>query len=478
MIIKCFTDKSYSGKRISKLFLIILFNLFTLYSYGQETNTYTYGDYDFTEIKTNFPLSMQVRGFVNEVAIAKNKDENYFLIDTLGNPINEEGFRNLDYKNIGNYFVAARNGKFGVINSKGKFVVPNIYKKIILPMWDIDGCTKVFQHGLCMVVDFNDKIGFVDTSGKVIIPLIYTKAFGRSNWIEGSHVIGLNGLLGIIDTLGNIVTPMKYIKLTPMISGHALARDKNNKVLLINRNGVEKKMSYKDFYYIPGREGGVFDGLAGVQNESGLWGYIDTSGNEIVKCQFDWITDFSDGFARVGKGKMSDTSYVKWGYLNTKGVLITPIKYQVADKFEDGLAMVKMGYKKDSLYYHLIDTMGKEINTFKYRDIGSMKYGAARVLNNFWYEEANRDPKGPCRSAILKKGGEEIVIWKEYCIIGLSFSDGLIAIDSNLREGFVDTNGKVIVPCNYHYVYEFNNNYAWVQKEKDGNWYILKKKKR
>jgi len=255
---------------------------------------------------------------------------------------------------------------------------------------------------------------------------------------------------------------------------------------LISKTGVVKNTPYIDFHEVYSEFGSFVDGLAGVKNRLGLWGYINTSGKEIVKCQFYSITDFSKGIARVSKQIKVGNNNQIWGCINTKGKLITPIKYQEIEKLKNGIAKVRMiNLNDNSLYYNYINSNGKELNDQKYRSTYGMRYGAARVLNNSWYIDYKQDKKpkpdfctGEGRDVILKKNGDEIDIDKDYCIRSLWFSDGLMTIsDRNSKVGFIDTTGKVVVPCSYKYAYEFNNNYAWVEKYNDTNWYILKKRK-
>ena len=472
-------------KSTNRILLLFLGSFFCSCTSAQFLNKHTYGDYEFEEIRTAFPISTFVKGFVDDVAIARDKDENSFLVDTLGNQINLVGFRSFNFDNRGNYFVVADiQGKAGVINSKGKLVVPYLYKSIKSTKWEIEG-TQVFQYGLCMVQDFNKKIGFVNTTGKVIIPIIYSD-ISDLEWSEGYHVVQLNGLQGIIDTLGKIIIPIRYIKLTPMKYGHTLALDIHRNVQLLSKTGVMKNTPYIDFHEIFSHFGGFTDGLAGVKNRLGLWGFINTDGKEIVKCKYDAITDFSEGIARVGKLIKKGECNLIWGCVNIKGKLITPIKYQQIDEFENGIARVRMVAPNENfLYYHFINADGKEINNQKYRTADRMRYGVARVRNNSWYIDykENKKPKPDfctCegRDVFLKKAGEEIDIDKDYCIRSLWFSDGLMTIsDRNSKVGFIDTTGNVVVPCSYKYAYEFNNNYAWVEKYNDTNWYILKKTK-
>ena len=472
-------------KSTNKILLLFLVSFCCLSISAQITNKYTYGDYEFEEIKTVFPSSTVVQGFVNGVALARDKDANSYLVDTLGNKISSEGFRSLNFENRGDFFVVAnKQGRKGVINSKGKLVVPYLYRNIITTTWKIEG-TQVFQYGLCMVEDSTKRIGFVNTNGKVIIPIVYSNKCNLQ-WSEGCHVVSLNGLQGVIDTLGEVVIPFQYKRITPMNFGQVLAMNTNDEVLLISRLGVVKKLPYTDFHDIYSDFGGFIDGLAGVKNRLGLWGFINNLGEEVIKCQFDAVYDFSEGIAIVGKDIKIGNYNRNWGCVNLTGKLITPIKYQQIDKFEDGIALVRQfDSRENMLFYNYIDTSGKEINDQKYRGAYRMKYEAARVRNNSWYIDLkqNKDQKRDfCtlegRDVILKSTGKEIDINQNYCINSLWFSDGFLTIsDRDGKDGFIDTNGNVVVPCFYKNAYEFNNNYAWVEKYDDTSWYILKKKK-
>ena len=53
------------------------------------------------------------------------------------------------------------------------------------------------------------------------------------------------------------------------------------------------------------------EGFAAVLKDR-KWGYINTKGEQIVKCKFDGVGDFNEGFAAVKKDG-------KCGYINTKG---------------------------------------------------------------------------------------------------------------------------------------------------------------
>ncbi|MEJ1933162.1 WG repeat-containing protein, partial [Nostoc sp. NIES-2111] len=57
---------------------------------------------------------------------------------------------------------------------------------------------------------------------------------------------------------------------------------------------------------------GFSEGLASVKTESGKWGFINRQGNIVIKPQFDEVSNFSFGLARVRIGK-------KYGYIDKYG---------------------------------------------------------------------------------------------------------------------------------------------------------------
>lgn len=77
-------------------------------------------------------------------------------------------------------------------------------------------------------------------------------------------------------------------------------------------------------------------------NRRYVYTYIDTEGNEIPQCHYEYAKDFSEGLAAVRKDG-------KYGYINTKGEVVLPFKYSEADCFGDSLAAVY----KDGKYCYI-----------------------------------------------------------------------------------------------------------------------------
>ena len=102
------------------------------------------------------------------------------------------------------------------------------------------------------------------------------------------------------------------------------------------------------------------EGFAAVKKD-GKWGYINTKGEQIVKCKFDGAGNFSEGFAVVFKDG-------KCGYINTKGEQAIECKFDDACDFSEGFAGVskdgKCGYINTKGCPVIFDESKNEIEVF------------------------------------------------------------------------------------------------------------------
>ena len=144
------------------------------------------------------------------------------------------------------------------------------------------------------------------------------------------------------------------------------------------------------------------EGLVAVQHDW-KWGYVDTSGKEIIPCQYDLAKSFSNGLAAVGVGEDSWNS--KYGFINTKGEEIVPCIYDDVEKFSEGLAVVKRKEK-----YGFINTKGEEVIPCQYDRARSFSDGFAVVYLAYY------DAIPPIKGLIDKKGNTTFTQedWDEY----------------------------------------------------------------
>ena len=96
------------------------------------------------------------------------------------------------------------------------------------------------------------------------------------------------------------------------------------------------------------------EGLAKVRlgdYKTGKYGFIDTTGKEVVPPKYDRADSFSEGLALV---KLN----YQYGFIDTTGKEVVPPKYDYAENFSDGLALVTLN---DNGKWGFIDTTGKEV---------------------------------------------------------------------------------------------------------------------
>ena len=87
---------------------------------------------------------------------------------------------------------------------------------------------------------------------------------------------------------------------------------------------------------------------------SAKWGYVDKSGDYVIKAQFDEAGPFSDGLAPVKVRRrvtaMADAerkNYERyghdWGYIDKTGQYVIEPRYKEAGPFSEGVAAVEPG---------------------------------------------------------------------------------------------------------------------------------------
>ena len=129
--------------------------------------------------------------------------------------------------------------------------------------------------------------------------------------------------------------------------------------LITLQNPKSLKFGYYDLSLKPAFPGKFknadpfFEGLAAVQNDNGLWGFIDKNGQEVIPFIYTkkpW--PFHSGLARVENSQ----GYV--GFIDKKGELVIPARYAYASSFHKGKSIArKFGYPET---FVTLDTVGEE----------------------------------------------------------------------------------------------------------------------
>ncbi len=211
------------------------------------------------------------------------------------------------------------------------------------------------------------------------------------------------------------------------------------------------------------------------------YGYIDKSGKMVVKANYDYASEFSEGLARVGKDG-------KYGFVNEKGKVIVPIKYLAASNFNYGLAVVKTVDNKS----FFIDKTGKTFNENTYQDAKSFSEGLAAVQNQYykygfintkgemvipceysvvsWFKEGvaavGKSESGKTFYAYIDKDGNNLTEFEFEEI--KDFQGGVGRVKKNGKFGLIDKFGSPITSYEFDYISEFSEEDGLALAKKNG----------
>ncbi len=248
-------------------------------------------------------------------------------------------------------FRKVSNGKFGVIDSTGKVIVPPTYDYI----YRTDGGFSKVGVGNSLseegqfIVPSGGKRGFIDRNGNVVVPPIYDNVYWNSD-ARDFFTIRLGDKYGLIDQTGKVILEPRLSDIGSFNEGIAAAaiggtRNKQGYLVgekwgAIDANG---KTIVNFIYDLVGKcsDGAMLVNIGGTTegNEvrGGNWGFVDRNGNAISELKFKSARNFSEGLAWVFNGE-------KWGAIDKKGQLYIDAEYdQVIHDFENGVATVRYG---------------------------------------------------------------------------------------------------------------------------------------
>ncbi|WP_291727311.1 WG repeat-containing protein [Bernardetia sp.] len=301
--------------------------------------------------------------------------ENFGIIDKTGKAILP-----LEYEYIGSFengmALMVKSKQVGVVDNKGKIIITPQYERLSLE----NGIIRARKNG---------KWGIINSQNKTLLPFEYQYI---STFSENTAIIRKNNLWGF---LANQNTTLKVI-LEPSIkadfinevrngiakvsSGRYIEEDgygnknayyKQNGIIKTNGNWIlEQKYSFI--------EDEIFDLNTAQSNQlvlieqNGKVGYADKTGKIIVAPRYDAIQDnFSEiYFAKKGISEVKNSG--KIGYINHEGKEILPLEFSKVNDFY-GIYNVKDAVtvaKKPNSKYGTIDRHNNTIIPFEYDFIG------------------------------------------------------------------------------------------------------------
>jgi WG repeat protein len=193
------------------------------------------------------------------------------------------------------------------------------------------------------------------------------------------------------------------------------------------------------------------EGLAAFENEDGKHGYIDETGTVVIEPKFDNWTNFSEGLAAVSVD-------FQWGYIDRTGKWAIPPQFVVGRPFSNGLARVevplngKASFPPGRAKHAFIDKTGKIVidstddilnGTFS-EDVGTVQFVTNKGAN----------------AVLIDKTGKTIVAVDDVDTDG--FSEGLVPAKKNKKWGYLDTKGQFVIEPQFEKAFPFSEGLAAV----------------
>ena len=316
---------------------------------------------------------------------------------------------------------------------------------------------------LAAIAKKDGKYGMIDPKGNWVIAAIFD---GIQEFDESGKALAKKGeLWGLINKKGEWVLEPKYNRLREFEDGYAMAEIDGHWVVIDEKGGVVfdnseyKRIDWlhsgiligyakKEMVYIDMRTGNKLntpatkklfpfsEGLARFNN--GQWGYIDISGAFKIQAQFDDAEDFKDGKAKVKKAGL-------WGMIDKNGNWLIPAEFDDINSFKNGNAIARKGDK-----YGIIDENGKWILEPNYEKLTLFESGLAL---------ATKDAK----QGYVKEDGS----WMDLpsgVIKAYPFSDGYAMIKKESGVGYMNTSGEEVVKAQYTKAHDWYGPFGRVLK--------------
>lgn len=278
---------------------------------------------------------------------------------------------------------------------------------------------------------------------------------------------------GFINEEGEFIVKPSYEKAFTFSDGYGLVKlfSGREEYLFLNQKGQN---SFRKTFQ---GARSFFEGMAAVRDEGGLWGFINTYGEYIVKPRYEEVDDFADGMARVMQKS-------KWGYIDNAGNEVVIPQFNCANNFAEGLALVGQFVNYHYTQFSYIGKTGKVAFQINRESSGVFVECCSDEINPRLDRQNNvkrcnfKDGVGvinlspPNESFLLNKEGKRSRVSQDDVH---SFHEGLAVAQKTIgkKYGFIDTKGSWRIDPIFDFASNFkeglaavkiNNNWGFVDK--------------
>jgi hypothetical protein len=168
-------------------------------------------------------------------------------------------------------------------------------------------------------------------------------------------------------------------------------------------------------------------------------------GTLIIKPQFDYGNEFSDGLAKI---KINQ----KYGFIDNAGKIIINPQFDDIGNFYEGLAKVKVSGK-----FGFVNKKGEIVIKPEFEDVNNFSEDYARVIekSDFWTK----------KGGYIDKSGHYKISYEGADFE--DFSEGLAAVNINGKFGYINKKSEIVINPQFSYVFPFREGIAWVCTSKE-----------
>lgn len=297
-----------------------------------------------------------------------------------------------------------------------------------------------FHDGYCRVYVDDEHCGLIDRTGREVLPCVFEKI----NYPSDGRILAVKDLkVGFYDLEGNLAVPHQYLKATDYSDSTA--------VVAIEVDGEER------------------------------YTFIDTAGRRLMAATYPLAMPFREGYAEVYDGKL-------WGMIDKRGREVLPMKYMYMSLNEKGHF-----FAGDTNGLAMFDYTMRPVTDFVYFDPGTTYENRTSVSRDgkFGFLDEKGNEAVPCiydEVGLFRQGRTQVRIGKKYGIVDTTgrivlpieydntyrkaykymYYEGLAMVEKDGRTGYVDLEGKLVIPMLFERGYQFTQGLAAVKH--NGMW--------
>jgi len=286
----------------------------------------------------------------------------------------------------------------------------------------------------------------------------------NSKWIAGLGLISLL-ILSCKTTLN--IEPESTIKMETIDSTYWVGTEQNG-ILLVSKNGYFGLADKNKTLITAVKYDRIFpfhEGMAIICKDH-MYGVLDARGKEIVAPTYQFLADYKNGLS-YGRTPGSEDAI-----LNKQGQNIVPGK-NVRISAINGRYIQMDGEG----YFHVFNQEGNKIYSVNMWAFGEKGEKLWRGNNVWWFTGGNPDSDYREAQGVFQRKPKIPAYLPFYFNEGLALVPQLV--DDQLKFGFIDEQGKVVIPIEFDNAHYFVNGYACVKRnekwgviDKQGKWVI------